>query len=132
HVGVRIAQVDPEFHAPEQVRRQDHVALLGVVLGDFAHISIDAENLLTQHDARTLAARRHSQIATELAAIGGGDVDPLSSHDWVFLLIECVADAVRAAMHSYMCIPSRQWFRAGVHTSPAKARPERLSSRAPA
>jgi hypothetical protein len=74
----RIAHVDHRLHAPEQVRRQHDIAFLGIELGDLAHIGVDAENLLAQHDARAAAARRNRHIGFEPAAVGSRDIDEVS------------------------------------------------------
>ena len=75
----RIGHVDHRLHAPEQIRRQHDIAFLGIELGDLAHIGVDAEDLLAQHDAGTAAARRHRHISLEPAAVRGRDIDPLSA-----------------------------------------------------
>ena len=47
-----VAEVDVLVQAPEQIGRQHDVAFLGVVVGHFAHVGVDAEDFLAQHDAR--------------------------------------------------------------------------------
>src|SRR5581483_7048396 len=75
-----VAELDAGLDAPEQVRGEHDVAFLGVVVRDLADVGVDAENLLAQDDARTLARFRNRQVAAELPAVRGGDLDPLSCH----------------------------------------------------
>ena len=64
-----IAELDIGLEAMEEVRRQDEIALLGILIGDLADMAVDAEDLLAEQDAGALAARRRRQIAAEDLAV---------------------------------------------------------------
>jgi hypothetical protein len=51
--GLGIAELDAGLQPPEQIRRQHNITFLGVIIGDFAHRGIDAEDFLQEQDART-------------------------------------------------------------------------------
>ncbi|MNT09645.1 hypothetical protein D3C72_1444350 [compost metagenome] len=72
----RVAQIDAGLHAPEQVGREHHVAFLRIEVGHLAHVGIDAEDLLAQHDAGAAPRGRQGQVAAKgLGAVAGGNVD---------------------------------------------------------
>jgi hypothetical protein len=59
----------------EEVRRQDEITLLGILIGDLADMAVDAEDFLAEQDAGALAARRRRQIAAESLAVPARDLD---------------------------------------------------------
>ncbi|MNY39929.1 hypothetical protein D3C86_1746390 [compost metagenome] len=77
--GFVVAQFDALAAAPEQVRCNDQVAVGSVLLGDRANVLIHAEDLLDQHDPRTLAGMRDGQVSAEFT-LGAVDLDPLGGH----------------------------------------------------
>ncbi len=79
-IGLGIAELNARLHSPEQIRREHHIAFLGVIVGDFAHRGINAKDFLQQQDAGTRSRCRNRQISLEGAAIRGRDVNPLSGH----------------------------------------------------
>ena len=55
-LGLRVAQFDTRLNPPEQVGRDRDVTLLGIAVGEFAEMAVDAENFLQQHERRPAAA----------------------------------------------------------------------------
>jgi hypothetical protein len=70
-----IAELDIRLEAMEEVRCQDEIALLGILIGDLADMVVDAEDLLAEQDAGALTARRRRQIAAEGLAVPARDLD---------------------------------------------------------
>ena len=74
-LGLGIAQVKLGRDAPEQVGRQNQEALAGQIVTFCADCSVDAEDFLQEHNTRTGAAKRLSEIAGHRLAFAG-DLHP--------------------------------------------------------
>jgi hypothetical protein len=96
---VVIAQFDTRAVAPEQVGSDHHIAVGRVLVGHVADVLVDAENLLQQHDAGTLAAARQRHVGAE-AAVGDGDIDPLGVG---FHGVPFNAGSVPTLAHEFVC-----------------------------
>src|SRR3954451_13004456 len=75
-----VVQFDRWLDAPEQVRHENGVALVGQLVGMRPHRLVDAEDLLQQQQTRAPPRRRLAQIGSERAAVRGRYGDPFALH----------------------------------------------------
>jgi hypothetical protein len=68
-----VGELDAGLLPPEEIGTKCDVALRRETVGDVAHHLVDAEDLLDDENARTLAALRCREVAGKAAAIGGAD-----------------------------------------------------------
>ncbi len=78
HVIAAIGQLYARVLAPENIWHQHNKTIERVLLGHSADMTVDAKNFLHQHQARPAAGWWQGEIGTELAAIDGSDINPLT------------------------------------------------------
>ena len=77
----RVTELHAGLLTPEQIGHQHDIPFLRVIVSDFAHGNIDAENFLRNHQARSFTAGGQRHIALKRAAfIVGFDVHHACCH----------------------------------------------------
>src|SRR5215510_4813045 len=75
-----VVEIDAGLHAPEEIGCKRDKTLPSVVLADEAHVLVDAEDLLLDHEPGAFPRRREAEVTAELAAVGGRNVDEGAWH----------------------------------------------------
>jgi hypothetical protein len=68
-IGFTVPELDTGREAPKEIGRNDQVAFLGIEVGNVAHVLIDPEDLLQQHDDGTGTCRGFRDIGFERSVL---------------------------------------------------------------
>src|SRR5260221_6562330 len=79
-IGLALPELDILLDTPEEIRAEHDITLVGVEIGDVAHVLVDAEDLLNEDETGTFFRFGQRQIGTESIAVRRRELDEFSRH----------------------------------------------------